>query len=130
VLEKLRAGAVAEGVAPTTFGPVARGSGLPGVEGGERLVDLAFATPLCALAGPVEVAGGGWLVRPDEELPGATPPFESVRDRVVAAWASQRQTEELQRLLDEQIKVQGVSIDPLALPDDAPRSHPAAGGVR
>ncbi|MFV0409519.1 MAG: peptidyl-prolyl cis-trans isomerase [Paracoccus sp. (in: a-proteobacteria)] len=89
----------------------------------EQVFGKGFSAAVAALpedqwSGPVESGFGAHLVRLDRRSDGALPPFDTVRDRVLAEWRSA----EARRLRDAYIQqlLAGYSLEPPVIADETP----------
>ncbi len=113
--EALKAGRAISAKA-STFGPITRNSrSIPGVKDSHQLIAAAFKTELKKTSAPVKAAELYWVIRVDNEIPGRLFALKEIAPQVKNDLMNFRRQQEVQKLLDEQIKVQQVKMDRMSL---------------
>ena len=100
----------------TTFGPVHQMTkDIPGVAAAQQLVQAAFKTELKKVSAPFKADNLYWVIRVDDEIQGRLFQLKEILPRVKSDLMNFRRQQEVQKLIDEQIKVQQVKLDRLAV---------------
>ena len=111
ISEALKAGHSVS-VKPASFGPVHQMTKeIPGIKAGHQLVEAAFKTELKAVSAPIKADTLYWVIRVDDEIQGRLFQLKDIMPQVKNDLMNFRRQQEVQKLIDEQIKVQQVKLD-------------------